>query len=312
MSNFKRAYTITIGQPYLTNMSPLGNNTLRVQAIEEYYATAELNGISLSKHQIVFDIKKGSTANSEKSTISIFNLSNDTVDYLITNADKSLVIKFEAGYEGSVKTLFKGTIDSVTDDNDTETRITKLVLGESTVNKKEANSFRAYPRNTNINNIVYDLIGDLGVPIGNVQPITENFLYPLKKTIHGHTATQLSKIADWYGFRFSIQNGAAYFIPEKSKFVQEAILVSGETGLIGTPKAITDKNTIAVRSNLPTTGLKVRCQLNAAIQPETVILVKSGDIDQTFKVTKVYYKGDYRGNDWECDIECKRVEAIIL
>lgn len=312
MSNFKRAYTIIIGDPYLVTMSPLGDDNLKAEALEAYYATAELNGISLSKHQVVFDIKKGSTAKSEKSTISVYNLSNDTVDYLITNADKNLVIKFEAGYEGSVKTLFKGTIDSVTDDNDTETRITKLVLGESTVNKKEANSFRSYPRNTNINNIVHDLIEDLGIPIGNVQPITENFLYPLKKTIHGHTATHLSRIATWYGYRFSVQNGAAYFIPDKSKFVQEAILVSAETGLIGTPKAIVDKNTVAIRSNLPTTGLKVRCQLNAAIQPESVILVKSGDINQTFKVTKVYYRGDYRGNEWECDIECKKVEAIII
>lgn len=309
MSLFEKQYKLTIGNPYVVPPTGLSGN---IRELESFYTNAEVNGFVFTDHQIMFNINKGSTANNRKSTLSIVNLSKDKVDYLVQNRDKNVVIKLEAGYKDNLKVVFKGTVDKVENTEDTQDRITKLTLGEGSVNKKEATTLRAYPRGTDINLMVQDIITDLGIPVGNIQQILGNTIYPLKKTWHGSTSSILAQIADWYDYRFSIQNGAAYFVDDNARFIEQVALLTKDTGLIGFPKPITENASVTTNSTTSQIGFKVKCLMDGSIQPETTVYLRSGDIDDAFKVIKVDYKGNYRGNDWYCEFECKKVTGVIV
>lgn len=313
MSLFKRAYKILIGDPYKINFSPTNNTFSRVQQLEDFYANAEPNGYVITDHQITFTINKGSTANKKTSEITIFNLDERFVGYLVQNQDKKLVISFQAGYEGDLKQIFKGTIDKVVDDFSDENRKTTLTLGDGVVNLKEAVTLRSYPRNTPVTTIIQDMIDDLGLPVGNYIPPVE--LPPLltAKTYHGHTSTLLQRWALYTDSRFSVQNGAVYFIPKDAVLDGErSAFLSADSGLIDTPKPMT-KNAGSAEKNStdPKTGLEVKSLLNGSIIPESSVYIQSGDIDGAYKVLKVTYKGDYEGNSWFNEMEVVKTDKVI-
>lgn len=312
MTIFNRKYRLLIGSPYPVSFSTDSEAFSKVENLSDHYKNAKNNGLLIEDFRVSFNIKKASTANKDTSDITIYNLSDDMVNYLIQYQDKNLACLFEAGYESEgIKPIFRGTVDSVEDDFSGKDRMTKLILGDGSVNIQEAMSSRSYPRGTHITTIVGELALDMGLPIARVDEVDSPKI-ELSKTVHGHTATALQKLAKDNNCRFSVIDGYVYFTRLDSRYKSQVALLTSDSGLIGVPKPVTDSAEKSTKDKKKEkTALEVKCLLNGDISPESTVYVRSGIYDSAYKVQKVEYSGDTRGNDWYCILECIKAANVI-
>lgn len=309
---FNRKYRFLVGSPYPVSFSANSESFSKVENLADHYKNATSNGFLIEDFRVSFNIKKASTANKDTSDITFYNLSDYIVNYLIQYQDKNLACLFEVGYESEgVKTIFRGTIDSVEDDFSGKDRATKLILGDGSVNIQEAMSSRSYPRGTLLTTVVGELALDMGLPIARVDAV-DNPKIDLSRTFHGHTATVLQKLAKDNNCRFSVIDGYVYFTRLDSRFKTEVVMLTADSGLIGVPKPINDSAEKSTKDKKKEkTALEVKCLLDGSISPESTVYVRSGRIDGAFKVQKVEYSGDSRGTDWYCILECIKASNII-
>lgn len=270
------------------------------------------NAYELTTHQISFTISKDNTKNPNKSDIVIFNLSDDTVNYINNNINNTLSIVLEAGYESTdIKTILKGTVSKIIDKWRGDTRETTLRCSDGAVNVGEAVTSRSYPAGTPIKNIVKDLSSDLGTTTGKIEIDTELTHFNSPVGFMGSTSSQLAKLTDSINHNYSIQDGAIYITPRTKRLPQTCAYISPETGLKGEPEPLSQGEKKNKKNKTPTDGISITCQLDGSILPETSIYLKSRNYDGAFKVTKVTHTGNFEGDDWTTKLEAIHVDGVI-
>lgn len=336
MARWIHSYILKIGSP-IPISSITDPNTGAYTAPIDINASiqkskSKANAYILTEHQINFNITKDNTKEANMGTITITNASSDLVNYLSTNVKNHVAVVLQAGYVGEVKTIFSGTIERLSDKKQGTDRLTELSCRDGAVNITEAITSRAYPKNTPIKNIVKDLAGDLGTPIGAVviDTTTPKTIGPVH--FIGSTHNNMHSLAQSINHNYSIQDGALYFTPQTSKLPKSSVYISAASGLIGSPEPLTMSEGVATpkkkknktelttetslgvtgesttkkkkKSEIPTEGIKFKCQLDGAILPESTIWINSIDYNVGMKVYKVTHTGNFEGSEWCSEVEC--------
>lgn len=322
MGRLNHAYKLTIGIPSSSN-SKLDKKTSSYKGAVDLdtstqSSSSKTNAYELTTYQIMFSIKKDNNKEPNKSSITIVNLNDDTVNYINNNIKNNLAIILAVGYENEeLIQVFKGTVQWISDTKDGTDRQTELHCLDGGINLMEARTSRSYPKGTKYSRVVNDLITDLGTTRGSVN-ITNDKTLPSSIAISGNTGTNLNNITRSIDHNFSIQDGSAYVTPQDGRLPANSAYISSETGLIGSPqpfhndikpaKKVTKKTK---KNKKPTDGVRFKCEINGSILPEKTIYLKSKNYDGAFKVVSVVHKGNYEGNDWTSEVEVVSVSAIV-
>lgn len=313
---FERSYTFVIGRPVY-----LGKNTTN---IEKYVnTTTKGDAFEIKDLHMEFEVKKDNSKDPNKGYVTIFNLSDEIVNYLDQNQRESLACMFSAGYYGDEKLIFSGTIDFMSDNFDTETRETKFYLGDATLNLMTATTARSYRKGTSYDVVLNDLISDLKLPKGRVVSFEGKTLQH-SMAFTGSASQNLQNLAKNTGSTFSVQDGAVYWTKEGSRFSGTMFEISEDGGMIGSPtpknpqagkhrvekkkKTSSSSKTAAngqTAAKIATdkqlredSGLEVKCLLNGAILPESTIYLKSRRYTGFYKVASLKHSGGYETGDW--------------
>lgn len=271
---FGRRYTLTIGDTRVTDL------------------------------RVTFKIKKTLTKEPNTAEISVFNLSETTRRRL---QGKGLPVILSAGYEGSEAVIFSGDSRFIDDTRSGPDWIKRVRCGDGE-RAYQFNRFRAsYGPGTPIATVIRDAAKALAVNPGN---LSEALALPFKGnrthfrtgyTANGDAIDVLETLLKSAGFSVSIQGGALQVLQGNAAVPATAVLLSPETGLIGSPElGSPEKKKQAPR-------MKARSLLQPLARCGGAFELRSTNVKGQFRAEVIEHSGDTAGQEWYTDLELKAV-----
>lgn len=272
------------------------------------------NGNSL---RIQFEIAKTVEPTPNTALIKIFNLHPNHESQIKNEYDEVIV---NAGYEDSVRIIFRGNIKHVFRYRDKNDYITEIDAADGDKDFRTAIMNLTLAAGTSTQQLVDKAVGTFkgGTTKGFIG--ADNKPRIRGRVISGNTRDVLSDIARDSGANWSIQDGELVMVKSDSVLPDEAIVINSDTGMLGAPE-INDK------------GISVKCLLNPQIKCNGAIQLNNKDIriherkmpllispdeqkklqrqepvrldpDGIYKVIRVIHKGDNRAAEWMSEIVC--------
>ena len=317
-----RTYELIFGKPITIN---------NINSFDSVINDTQQNAYRVTDLHIEFDISKDNTHKSNNGSITIFNLSDDVVNYINQNANQKLAVLLKAGYNGENQIIFQGEVSFFEDnwEGDLNTRQTKLTLKDGETALLTATTNRSYKTGTLLNTVLADLISDLNLPQGRVIKYGSSDTLKFSKSFHGTASQNLNNLASATGRTFSVQDGSVYYTVQGKALKQTVLEISEESGMLGIPtvrtmsakqlyeleqkKDKTKKEAIKQKiQNKEDTGLVVQCLLNGAIIPETTVYLNSRYLKGFYKVVEVNHKGAYEGDNWVTEMKLAEVNGKLI
>lgn len=267
---FKRAYTLQVGTLFLANL------------------------------RVKFKVTKSLEKEPNTLECSILNLAAKTRGEL---KSKGTPVVLTAGYADSTAIIFSGdsrTIDSFREGPDW---ITKINCGDGEKAIGFARFNASLPAGTSKQEVLRKAIKSLGINIGN----SENLLADVKGAfskgfaVNTNSAASITSLCDSLGLKWSIQDGAVQLRKESDPVGAVAVLLSAETGLLGSPEISSPKD-----EKKPAV-LKAKCFLNHRLKCGTRVEINSAQFPKgsRFRAEKVEHDGDSEGSNWFTNVELK-------
>jgi hypothetical protein len=325
----QRTYSLTVGRPVYIGEKP--TNIEKYANVKDKGSAYLIEGLNIE-----FDIMKDKSKEPNKGYVTIYNLSDETVNYLDQNQRESLAVLFHAGYDGDNKLIFSGTVEFMQDSWEGVTRKTKLILGDGVLNLTTATTARSYRAGTPVDQVINDLISDLKLPKGRVVG-SDGATLQHSMAFSGTASQNLANLAKNTGSSFSVQDGAVYWTKEGSRFSQVMFEISEATGMRGSPtpqnpepkkrrlakqaekKTKPKATTKDGKPNLPThsqvredAGLTVETLLNGAILPESTIYLESRQYTGFYKVVQIKHRGQLEGGDWYTELALAETRGQLI
>lgn len=278
--------------------------------------TNDTTELDVSELRCVFEIEKVALSIANYGVISIYNLASAT-ENMILNEGSTVTI--EAGYQNyytvengkeSVNVasqyghVFTGNImQIIRTREDNLDYVLKLVCldGDSFL----SDNFVAFSLNKGQNprKIIESIASKSNVTteIGRISPDLPSQTYPRGKVMFGDPKKYIRTIAKGNNCDFFIDNGKIHVERATDTAPGEALVLTPQTGLIGTPQQTQE-------------GIEFKCLLNPKIQLKSMVKLDNSyirqqqfeigqcpmilDEDGQYQAYKVTHKGDNRGTDW--------------
>lgn len=286
-------------------------------------------GIEVAGLRIDFSVEKTSTETLNNSTIEIYNLSPDS-QKLIETPNNAVILK--AGYkqDTGAKTIFIGIVRrSLTVRNGSDW-VTKLELDDGLIAYRDSKRAFSFPAGVSGLAVLQNVAGSFGLDVRQF-PTIQDKTYPAGFSFVGRSREAMAKVCNYLGLEWSIQNQEVQVIKKGGATQRTAILLSEDTGLIGSPaleaKTLSDKAAakegITVNSagvikrrtanadgevdtKLEVQGYKVVSLLQPTLEPGALVQLKSKAIDgQFFKIEKLTHAGSSHGGNFHTEISLR-------
>lgn len=269
------------------------------------------SGLDLSQLHIKFSVKHSESMTPNTADIRVYNLDFDTVFKIKKEFTK---VVLQAGYPGNVGVIFMGNIKQVISGRESATdTFIDLVCGDG----DRAYNFAVVNTTLKAGSTQMDQINAAANPMVS-KGVTQGFIGPLPpttlprgKSMFGNSRDYLRNVAQTSKSSWSIQNEKIVFIPEKSYLPGTAVVLTSDTGMIGTPQQTNE-------------GVNVKCLLNPFIKPGGRIKIDNASVlaaklnlddpkdpvnvapplsaDGTYYVLLTAHQGDTRAVDWYTSI----------
>lgn len=281
-------------------MSTLGATDNRYQF--ERRCLVIVDDVRVEGLRTVFRVKKTDKPEPNTAEIGVYNLAADTRGRIKKKWAKVILA---AGYKGNntLSQIFSGdarTVDHVKGGTsgagaDWETRI-RCGDGE------HAYAFTPYSKSwapgTSVVTVLQDICENLGLDFAQArQRLSETFpgdfpTFSRGISLHGLAAKSLRQVCAAAGLGFSIQDGGIQLLTDREAKKDQAIEVTPETGLIGSPDHGTPR-----KQGEPVL-LRVKVLLNPLIGPRSRIHLTSRELDGVYIARTVEHEGDTMGANW--------------
>ena len=244
---------------------------------------------------IEFDIPFSDKNEPDVSTISIYNLSEDSVNSI----EKQGNISVSAGYRDmhNVAEILSGQIESIKTEWKSLDKVTTITISDGAKAWRKKEFSKTYKNNTKASSIMSDLCNALGYPISELKP-KKDITYPLGKTITGVASKSLIQLAKDTESKMFINKGRIVIRPEKEGY-KSGILLNADSGLLDTP-TLNENNTgdqidspEGGKSDPPQKSRTVKCLLNPQIETDMVIDIESRSINGAFRVKSGKHSKDF-------------------
>jgi len=241
--------------------------------------------------RIVFDLeknKRGPEAN--KGTINVYNL-NETTRVLSQQPDTIVIL--EVGYGENFEQLFIGNISKSATKRQGANMVTILTVGDGEKAMREVHFDKSWEGKVSIKTCIKEVADTFrtagGIIVGNLANVFASV--DDKKEQSGLALSGMAKdvMADLVGklnLEYSIQDNNFQLLQPDQGTQDDAILLTPQTGLLGTPAKRGDDGVEFVSLIIPGLG------------PGRLVTIHSEHIFETFKVTKATYRGDTHGQPW--------------
>ncbi len=239
-------------------------------------------GISLSDFKVTFNIQKmpATIFNGFVGNIKIYNLSAETQNRIMGN--EFTRVRVIAGYDGNpdesgnypdrnIGMIFNGdirfTITGKENVTDSWILIQCIDSWEGHLNASVKTTVAAGWRHADLFDLGMKSLSPYGITEGSV-PDFGSTVFPRGRTIYKGTGRLMYDIAGQCKANWWYENNQVHIVPEQ-KYIQEAIVLSANTGLIGMPQ-----QTLGA-------GVNVRCLINPNIRLGGLIRLDQASVYRT-------------------------------
>jgi hypothetical protein len=268
-------------------------------------------GLDLSQLRIKFNVKHSESMTPNVADIRIYNLQADTAIQIRKEFTRVIL---QCGYPGNLGVIFQGNIKQVIIGRESATdTFIDLICGDG----DRAYNFAIVNTTLKAGSTPMDQINaastsmsSKGVSLGTPGTLPATSL-PRAKAMFGNSRDVLRNVAQTTGQSWSIQNEKITFIPVKSYLPGTAVVLTSDTGMIGTPQQTNE-------------GVNVKCLLNPLIRPGGRIKIDNASVlrlklnlsdpndpvnvapplsaDGTYYVLLTSHEGDTRNPTWYTSI----------
>ena len=203
------------------------------------------------------------------------------------------VVELSAGYEEERPVIFRGDLRRVMQKREHPEWMVELTAGDGEFAIRNARVRRAFSADTSLSDVIRALAGAMGVGAGNVDDVASaaqlgnvGGLFVGGHVAHGQAADHLTRLCRSAGMEWSIQGGVLQLLPRGQALQRTAILLSPDTGLVGSP----EKN--------GRHKAKANCLLIPGLAPGCLVELRSSVLSGTYRCGQVDLAGDTRGNEW--------------
>lgn len=257
-------------------------------------------GVQLNNLDCVFRVKKNLKPEPNTAELRLFNLAPSTRKILET--PKKLILRLEAGYPGAVAQLFLGEVRSAHSFREGPDIVTEVSTGDSEQEIQTARISMSVGPKVPANVALTAIARTLGVGLGNV-PIAAAKLaakgsafFGPGTAIYGHAADLLTDFCRSADLEWSIQDGVLQILDRGKALEDMAVLLSPDTGLLGSP-TVDNKGLVHA-----TALIQPDIRPGRKVAFDTLAL----KIAQGYRIQECEYSGDTAGNDWQVSFSAKK------
>lgn len=240
--------------------------------------------------RITFKVNKSSESTPNTAQVEIYNLNEHSRSLC---EKRGSIVSILAGYE-TPEVLFTGDIKKVLHSKNGPTWQTSIESGDGEVAIQTSKSNQTFGPGVSIKDVIIKMGQDLGTSIGSVSGLGSG-VFQNGFTASGQTSKILDDLTKKENLSWSIQNGALQIVPKGSSTNHDAVLLTPDTGLIGSPKK---------KGNMG--GIEFETLIQPKIFPGRQIKLVSKGIDGVYTAFKVSHHGDTHGNDWFTTVETSK------
>ena len=260
-----------------------------------------VGGTDVSALEVEFEVEADLAPGPDTATLRIFNASADTRG-AIHGYPKHSPVRIKAGYKNSVPLIFSGELRRVFTAREEGDIITTVECGAGdTARSLTRRLDKSYGSGSNVSVVLNDLLSACGLGKGNLPTILSrvDFEGVSKQFFDGLVCSgpawdQLRDILDHSGYDCTVQNGALVAVLRQGAAEGTAVLLTSETGLVGSPSV--DKSGVLTCETL----------MVPDIFPGRKIQVQSEFVNGTFTVSRCAYSGSLFGSEFGIAIETKK------
>lgn len=255
-------------------------------------------GFDLSNLDCTFKAKKNLKAEPNTCQVKLYNLAPETRRVLETT--KKLVMRLEAGYPHSVAQLFLGEVRSAHTTREASDFVTEITTGDS---EKEMGTARInlsigpkVPASVALNAIAQAL----GVGLGNVSTMAAKLaakgaaFFGPGTAISGNAARAMTDFCRSADLEWSIQDGVIQILDRGTALNEQAVYLSPDTGLVGSP-SVDHKGIVTATAFI-----------QPDLRPGRKVQFDSLGFKGGYKIEDCEYTGDTAGTEWYVKMSCKK------
>lgn len=266
------------------------------QKLFDRRAILTVDRIQVEDLRIAFRIKKSLKPEPNTAEIHVWNLNPDNRAKL--EALPQTEVKLEVGYKSGTSIIFLGDLRTAYTTEDPPDLITTIASGDGEEAQKKARINQSFGPGTSIDTVLRALARALGVGQGNVARVAAELrfsgvgtLYSSGVVLSGPVSREMTDFARSAGLEWSIQDGALMLLNRGRALERMAVLLSPETGLIGTP-SVTSKGKLSCVS-----------LLIPDLYPGRMLMMAAARVKGLFRIEQIEYIGDTHGQEWYAVIE---------
>ena len=231
--------------------------------------------LNMGDLDIEFNIPFDNDEEPDVAQVKIYNLSDNSVNSI--SKEQNVIIN--AGYEGDVGTLFKGTLQKTLTKWQNIDKVTELHIGDGSQQWMREQISEAYSENTTSQEILGDLTGRFGLEVGRLD-LVNNLTYLKGRIIDSSLKDAIKQVVKETNTAFKISKGRIFIMPF-SEGIPTGFLLNKNTGLIGSPEVFEKEENGQIYK-----GFKITMLLNHRITIDSIFSVQSETANGTFRVLR--------------------------
>lgn len=255
--------------------------------------------------RVVFEVNRNLTKHPDPAQITIYNLARDTRSGFFGGQQVRLV----AGYGDAAGLLYAGTLTQITPNRDGPDYAVSLTCRDGDAAYR-ATVRQSYVSGAPLSVVVGNLVSAMGLTLGAGASSQLAGKSTRGAVAHvGYAADKLQQSLLPFGLQYTLNDGTVQIIPTDGTTAEQAILLSPDTGLVGSPEPMSDKK--------PAAGANVkRLRLTSLLQPGFMpgrrVALQGVQYAGVYRVDRLIHKGDSHGQDWYSVAECSLVEGATI
>ena len=255
-----------------------------------------------------FDVSRSTSREPNKLALQVANLSDSRVRQL--SELRSPDIQLDAGYVGATETIFSGNVRDLWTVREGVDRWTKIEAQDGGTAYRTTTIQRSFGPGTPLPTVIEACARALGVGMGNVSAVAAQAellsggtVYPTGIALSGSAWRSLDRVLRSCGIRWSVQSGVLQLRQAGRAAVVQAVRLSPDTGLIGSPsRGAQDPRTRRVTYS-------ASALMRPGIYPGRVVHIESKDLTANLLCKQTRHQGDTTGDTWMVDMELQEYDS---
>lgn len=254
--------------------------------------------------RVAFEVNRNLTKQPDPAQITVWNLANKTRSGFRGGEQVRLV----AGYSGAAGLIYAGTLTEITAQRDGPDFAVSLSCrdGDEAYRRTVAKSFAS---SAPLRIVVGELASAMGLTLAaGAEPLLagKSTRGPVAQV--GYAQDVLDRLLRPFGLRYCIIDGTVVILEGTGATAEDAILLTPQTGLVGSPEPMVDRPTGS--SKAP--RLRLTSLLQPGFLPGRRVALQGVQYAGVYRVDRMIHKGDSHGQDWYSVVECTALEGATI